>query len=82
MDRLKNILKDCSKTALQVSLVVGISLSLINQSSHILELNFTTDVMFKIGMNFLIPFLVASYSRYTLMRENELKDQLKPNKQR
>lgn len=75
MDRLKYILKDCFNTAFKVSLVVGTSLSIINQTESILALDLSTDVVFRIFMNYLIPFLVASYSRYTLMRENELKNE-------
>lgn len=69
MGKLLIILKDCFAAALKVSLVVGISLSLINQSQHIFNLHFPIEVTLKLIMNFIIPFLVASYSRYSLMRE-------------
>ena len=75
MDKLKRILKGNFIAALKVSLVVGISLSVINQYHHILSLQFNTEVVIKLIMNFIIPFLVASYSRYTLIRENEINNQ-------
>lgn len=67
----KEMLVDCFSSAIKVSLVVGTTLSIINQTPDILALHFTTETSIRIGMNFLVPFLVASYSRYNVLKEIE-----------
>lgn len=48
----------------KTSLVVGTVLSLVNHT-------FTDGSPARIAMNYLVPFLVSSYSRYSLLRELE-----------
>jgi len=57
------------------ALVVGSILSIINQGSHILSLSLTKTDLLRIFCNFLVPFLVATYSRASLINElNEQKE--------
>ncbi len=56
---------------LLTALVVGSILSLINQGSHIFSLSFTKTDLFRIFCNYLVPFLVAAYSRVSLLKELE-----------
>ncbi len=55
----------------KIALVVGTILSLINQTPAILHLDFNGEVLIRIGFNYLVPFTVATYSRYTLLRDME-----------
>lgn len=68
---MKKLFIDCFASAFRVSAVVGTSLSFINQTQQILSFTFTGEVLMRIGLNFLVPFLVATYSRYTLIREQQ-----------
>lgn len=58
-----------SLDAAKVSLVVGTILSFINQTHQILDFSFTKQTLLRIFLNFLVPFLVASYARYSLLFE-------------
>ncbi len=49
------------RPCLPVALVVGLILSVINQSDVILSGAASTFTWIKIGMNFVIPFCVSSY---------------------
>ena len=64
----ENIYATCLD-AIKVSLVVGTILSLINQTEFILNFSFTKQALLRIFLNFLVPFLVASYARYSLIYE-------------
>jgi hypothetical protein len=64
----------CFTTAFKVSAVVGVTLSLINQGDKIFNLDFSSELYIRLFLNFLVPFLVASYSRYTMMRELDLNE--------
>ena len=66
---MNRMLIDCFKKSIYVSLVVGTILSLVNQSPAILSLSFNTEVFVRIFFNYLIPLCVATYSRYSLMKE-------------
>jgi len=55
----------------KIALVVGSLLCLVNLSEVILSLNFTVTVVIKIALNFLIPFSVASYSKFQLLVKND-----------
>jgi len=57
------------KKAGMVSLVVGTILSLINQTPSIINLDFSFEVVVRIFLNYLVLFLVASYSRWSQLRE-------------
>jgi len=64
----ENIYATCVD-AVKVSVVVGTTLSLINQTNQILNFSFTKQALLRIFLNFLVPFLVASYARYSLLFE-------------
>lgn len=51
----------------RTALVVGTTLTLINHPD-ILSVPLTVHVLLQCGLNFVVPFLVAGYSRYTLLR--------------
>lgn len=55
--------------ALKTALVVGTTLSLINQSQVVFSGAFHIQDLLKIGMNFTVPFLVASYSQRVCIRK-------------
>lgn len=58
---IRHQLKDLAKPA-RVALVVGTALCLINGS-------FGSEDHLRIALNFLVPFLVSAYSRFSLRRE-------------
>ena len=66
---MRPAVKQSLKAAGKVSLVVGTTLSLINQTKAIVSFTFAPQDVMRIGLNYLVPFLVASYSRWALMRE-------------
>jgi len=53
--------------AVQTSLVVGTVLTFVNHS-EILRLEFGRDLPVAILLNYMVPFLVAGYSRHRLLR--------------
>jgi len=50
------------QTSFRAALVVGLLLNLINNGDHLLYLRFEQINWIKFGLNFLVPFLVASYA--------------------
>lgn len=65
----KNELRLCIREAVKTALVVGTILSLINQSD-ILNTGIQSSLQLaRIGLNFVVPFSVAFYSRYKLIRQ-------------
>jgi hypothetical protein len=62
-------LKVCYRESLKVSLVVGTILSLINQSQFIIHGLSAQSPFLKIGMNYFVPFCVATYSRLKLLKQ-------------
>jgi hypothetical protein len=65
-------ISDFKKPAL-IAIVVCVILSLINQPESIFSLQFTPTVIIKIALNFIVPFCVASVSRYMTKKEFEKK---------
>lgn len=55
----------------KIALVVGIILSLINHYPAIFSGTITTAIWIKFAMNFLVPFMVATYSRHAFIRKAE-----------
>lgn len=53
----------------KVALVVGTLLSLVNQGHLIFGGNLTIEAGIRMGMNYLIPFSVATYSRLSVLKE-------------
>jgi len=64
-----SLLIECSRKSIYVSLVVGTILSLVNQPDAIFHLAFTGETVARIVGNYVVPFCVATYSRFALMRE-------------
>lgn len=62
-------LKICYRESIKVSLVVGTILSLINQYEIIWVGIESTSQIVKLGMNYVVPFSVATYSRMKLLHE-------------
>jgi len=79
---LRENLKSTCMGAVKVSVVVGTTLSLINQTQQIFSLTFTAESVIRIFLNYLVPFLVASYSRYALLIEQQKKDYVNMEKNR
>lgn len=52
---------------MRTSLVVGTALTLINHPEIIL-LGLSTDLVVPLLLNYIVPFLVAGYSRHRLLR--------------
>ncbi|NCP84801.1 MAG: hypothetical protein GW823_07875 [Bacteroidetes bacterium] len=62
-------LKICYRESFKVAAVVGTILSLINQYQFFIH-GFNMELPFvKIGMNFLVPFCVATYSRLKILHQ-------------
>ncbi len=66
---LSGIFKIACSQSLRVALVVGTILTLINQTSAIIHLDFNTEVVIRTVLNYLVPFAVSTYSRMALLRE-------------
>lgn len=62
-------IKMCANAAIKVALIVGTTLSLINQFQVVTNGFTNTNEVIKIVMNFIVPFCVAMYSRYMLLLE-------------
>lgn len=58
--------------SLKVALVVGTLLSVINQTAFCLNPCFDMAAMSRIGLNFLVPFCVSSYARYSFCKDTML----------
>lgn len=52
--------------AVRTSLVVGTALTVINHP-EVIRLGFTPDLVVPLLLNYLVPFLVAGYSRLRLL---------------
>ncbi len=63
------VLGVCIKKSIMVALVVGTTLTLINMWSLIINLSFSVGDFPRLGLNYLVPFLVATYSRLRCMQE-------------
>jgi hypothetical protein len=61
------------KRALKVSIFVGTVLSLINQYEAVLSFSFTRSQLIRIGMNYVVPFLVSLYSSVASSKERNSK---------
>ena len=68
---LSGIFKITHSPALRVALVVGTILTLINQTSAVIHLDFNTDAVVRTVLNYLVPFSVSTYSRSALLREQQ-----------
>lgn len=70
---MERVLKDslfvCIKKSLKLALMVGTILSAINQGNAMLSLSFGLSDAIRVGLNYLVPLFVASYSRFTLLSE-------------
>lgn len=66
---LSGIFKTACSQAVKVALVVGTILTLINQTSAIIHLDFNTEAVIRTVLNYLVPFSVSTYSRMALLRE-------------
>ena len=55
--------------SVKVALVVGTLLSLVNQGHLIFGGNLTIETGLRIGLNYLIPFSVATYTRFSVLKE-------------
>jgi hypothetical protein len=67
---MSNDHKPFGRAALRTALVVGTTLTLINHPD-ILRVPLTPGVLLQCLLNFVVPFLVAGYSRYALLRRLE-----------
>lgn len=54
--------KDVVISSLKVALVVGSVLNIINQGDAIFKLNFEQINWFKLGLTFMVPYMVSSYA--------------------
>lgn len=66
---LSGIFKLACNQAVKVALVVGTILTLINQTSMVIHLDFNTEAVVRTVFNYLVPFAVSTYSRLALLRE-------------
>lgn len=66
---LSGIFKLACNQAVKVALVVGTILTLINQTSMVIHLDFNTEAVVRTVFNYLVPFSVSTYSRLALLRE-------------
>ena len=68
---LSDIFKMACKQSVKVALVVGTILTLINQTSAVIHLDFNTEAVARTVLNYLVPFSVSTYSRMALLRETQ-----------
>ena len=68
---LSDIFKMACKQSVKVALVVGTILTLINQTSAVIHLDFNTEAVARTVLNYLVPFSVSTYSRMALVRETQ-----------
>ncbi len=52
--------------ALKIAFVVGIILNLINQGEYLIHLDFENINFFKVGLTFLVPFCVSTYTAISM----------------
>ncbi len=71
------LLNHTIKSALKVSLIVGIILNFINQGDAIFSLDYSAINYTKLFLTFLVPFLVSVYAsiqtKKVINKENEIK---------
>ena len=79
---LSDIFKIIHSPALRVALVVGTILTLINQTSAVIHLDFNTEAVVRTVLNYLVPFSVSTYSRLALLREQRTGRSLYPDPQK
>jgi hypothetical protein len=58
------------RAGVPVSLVVGTILSIVNQGDKVVGGTATTSTWIRIGVNYLVPFLVSSYGFLAACREH------------
>ena len=54
--------KDIVISSLKVALVVGCLLNIINQGDVLFHLNFQNVSWFKLGLTFVVPYMVSTYA--------------------
>ncbi|MGH9009949.1 MAG: nitrate/nitrite transporter NrtS [Acidimicrobiia bacterium] len=59
------------RTASKVAAVVGTVLSVVNQGSVILDGNATASTWVRVGVNYLVPFLVSSVGFLSACRNRD-----------
>lgn len=57
--------------ATKIALIVGTALCIINQMDVIIEGDLEPKDILRICLNYLVPFLVASYSKFQMHRKAE-----------
>lgn len=58
--------------AIKIALVVGAILNIINQGDFILHMNFEHINFFKMGLTFLVPFCVSTYTAVTMNMKQKI----------
>ncbi len=71
MGKIKLILyilcdKNIILKAIKIAVIVGIILNLINQGDTLLKLDFQNTNFFKMGLTFLVPFCVSTYTAVSM----------------
>ena len=66
------------KTAVKVALVVGTLLALINHGSSLLVAEVSATQWLQIGLTYLVPYCVSTYSSVTTLRNQSLELAEKP----
>jgi hypothetical protein len=56
------------RRSLRVALIVGTALNLINQGDALLA---GTPVLWKLALTYFVPFAVASYGSYAVLRDSD-----------
>jgi len=60
----------------KISLVVGTILCVINQWESIAAFSFDLGTLIRMALNYIVPFSVASYSKFQVDRQNRKKERL------
>ncbi|MEM7250131.1 MAG: nitrate/nitrite transporter NrtS [Pseudomonadota bacterium] len=66
--------RDVIRRATKVSLVVGIILGAINHGDAIIDGQLTAKRFWQIGLTFIVPYLVSTYSSVAAKRDSALKE--------
>ena len=62
---IRHLLARCGiARSMRVALAVGVALTLINQGAVRFHRPWPAGLPWRLGLNFLVPFLVATYSAY------------------
>ncbi len=64
--------KQTVKSAIRISLIVGVILNFINQGDAILSLDFEKLSLLKTLLTFAVPYIVSTYSSVLTKREIKL----------